>query len=110
MLHADNHLVHMRCGVVLEVTGTAGYKNPTVSVHKTPRNKPMEPFSADEVASVLGVPLAATPPRAPLKVATYAGLFSWRRAQQMAKLRGKSVSTETVALRRTAISCAVAGA
>ena len=76
MLHADNHLVHMGCGVMLEVTGTAGYKNPTVSALKTSPQQAMEPFCADEVASVLGVPLVATPPQAPLKTATYAGLFS----------------------------------
>ena len=91
MPHADNHLVHMRCGVVLEVTGTAGYKNPTVSVHKTPRNKPMEPFSADEVASVLGVPLVATPPQAPLKTATYAGLSSRRGSTAEPRYRAKKM-------------------
>ena len=100
----------MGCGGVLEVTGTAAYKNPTVSVLKTSRSKPMDAPSVAEVAAVVGVPLQATPPQGHLKTATYAGLLSRSREQQMAKLEGKSVSTETVALRRTALLCAVAGA
>ena len=36
----------------------------------------MEPFSANEVASVLGVPLPATSSQEQLKTAKYAGLLS----------------------------------
>ena len=70
----------------------------------------MESFSVQEVANAVGVPLPTTPPQGQLQTAEYVGLLSTGNGAQVTKLKGEYVSTETVALRRTALWCAVAGA
>ena len=58
------------------LSGILAYKKQQFQFTRLHLPKPMEPFSANEVASVLGVPLPATPPEAPLKMAKHAGLLS----------------------------------
>jgi hypothetical protein len=70
----------------------------------------MEPFSSNEVASVLGVPLPATPPQEQLKTAKYAGLLSMEMEHRKKTILVNQFLEEMDAHTRTVLLRAVAGA